>query len=416
MGNPCTTRRSTSVGVCRIESLLKAEDPTLVDLRSPSEYAEDHLPGARNVPLFDDVERAVIGTLYRRTSPETAFAEGRRYVHSKLHDLMLSIARAAGDGAARACLQPELLEERLIAMTQGGMGQLEAELEASVVAELPARPLILHCWRGGLRSRSVVALARKVGFADVFGLEGGYKAFRRHVLATIADWNAPQGYVLRGLTGVGKTLVLRALERLRPGWGIDLEELAGHRSSLLGMVGLEPCSQKSFETRLFERLQRGFEGPVVFEGESRKVGDAVIPAAIWEPLQAATNIELVADEDYRVQVLLEDYLAQDENRAPLREQLTKVEARMSQGFGHLPPCRRPLVELFDQGRERELVKILLADYYDPLYRHSEGGRNYEISFDSSDPERAAGEIVSWIEEPGRIEETLDRIENTGDTP
>jgi tRNA 2-selenouridine synthase len=198
---------------------------------------------------------------------------------------------------------------------------------------------------------------------------------------------------LRGLTGVGKTLVLREIERLRPGWTVDLEALAGHRSSILGMVGLEPRSQKAFETGLYARLREGFPAEVVvFEGESRKVGDAILPEPVWSALQGGTNLELVAPTARRVEVLVADYLAHEESRAELARELPFLEERLGP-----KKWRGELVRLLESGRERELVEILLERYYDPLYRHSETGRAHAATIDATDPEAAARACVELVE-------------------
>ena len=254
------------------------------------------------------------------------------------------------------------------------------------------------CWRGGLRSQSVVALLRELGFDGAVALEGGYKAYRRVVRERIASWSPPPSYALRGLTGVGKSLVLRAVEARRPRWTVDLEALAGHRSSILGMVGLEPCSQRAFETRLAARLRRGFDGACVLEGESRKVGDVVLPEPVWRALSGARNIELTAPLDTRVGNLLDDYLAREGNRGELALQLPFLEERLG-------PRRwkGELVRLLEAGRDAELVEVLLERYYDPLYRHSERGKEYAVSIDAGDPERAARDVVAWI--VGRAEHT-----------
>jgi tRNA 2-selenouridine synthase len=224
------------------------------------------------------------------------------------------------------------------------------------------------------------------------GLLGGYKRYRQTVLTQLEDWNAPPAFALRGLTGVGKTLVLRELERLRPGWTIDLEGLAGHRSSVLGGVGLEPCSQKSFESKLAARLARGFPGLVVFEGESRKVGDAIVPRRVWAALDGAESIELVAPRERRIDVLIDDYLAHPDHRGELEPDIAFLEARLGRRC-----ASAKLVELLRAHRERELVELLLELYYDPLYRHSEQGRVYAISIDATDPAAAAREVATWIE-------------------
>jgi tRNA 2-selenouridine synthase len=251
---------------------------------------------------------------------------------------------------------------------------------------------VLHCWRGGLRSRSVVWLLRSVGLERAVALHGGYRAFRAQVLSGIETWKAPPAYVLRGLTGVGKTLVLRELERIRPGWTIDLEGLAGHRSSLLGGVGLEPVSQKRFESRLFERLRAIGAPVVVFEGESRKVGDVILPGPVWRALAAGVDLELHAERARRIEVLKQDYLATTGSVEELARILPSIEGRMRRAAGE--PA---LAELLRAGRVDELVALLLEHYYDPLYRHSQQGKHYAARFDTSDPARAARELAGWIE-------------------
>jgi tRNA 2-selenouridine synthase len=144
-----------------------------------------------------------------------------------------------------------------------------------------------------------------------------------------------------------------------------------------------------FETRLAERLRAGFSGPCVFEGESRKVGDAIIPESIWRGLRGGVNLEVRAPVARRVQVLSEDYLASSSAREQLAVQLRVIEERMRPRF--------ELVTLLEQDRTPELVEILLEHYYDPLYLHSEKGREYAASFDSTHEVETAEEIARWIE-------------------
>ena len=357
--------------------------PRIIDLRSPAEFADDHLPGAHNVPLFDDEGRAVVGLFYKQLSPDAAFEEARALATRRIHGLVTRICDLAGWDVPEADLQ-----ERLVQCTSGGIERLERELTVDPIDRLASNAVVLHCWRGGLRSRSVVAFLRALGFQAAVGLEGGYKSYRKHCLGALEAWSTPPSFALRGLTGVGKTLVLRALCERRPEWVLDLELMAGHRSSLLGMVGLQPCSQKTFETRMFERIRDGFGGAVVMEGESRRVGDAIVPPRAWEALANATNIEITAPLEHRVRVLMDDYLADPAARGDLRCQLAKVEARMERNV--------PLVEMFEAGREEAVVTELLEHYYDPLYRHSERGKRYASSVDASDPERAAREIEAFV--------------------
>ncbi len=379
----------------RPEAVLRDPTAVVVDLRAPTEFAEDHIPGASNVPLFGDVERALVGTLYRQTSPEAAFEQGRAIARARISALAGEIARLGGleIGASD-------LERRVDAMTERGIAGLSNAIACEPAEELPARPIVLHCWRGGLRSRSVAGLLAGLGIDRVVHLEGGYKAYRAEVVRALAIWRAPRTYVLRGLTGVGKTLVLREIERIRPGWTIDLEDLARHRSSLLGMVGLEPRTQRGFESAIAARLRerdagpRGSEdsdAPLILEGESRKVGDVILSPAIWRALSGGTNLELTAGPERRIAVLRADYLATPRSAPEIARQLPAIEERMEP-----VPGEPTLSELFEAGRVEELVERLLHRYYDPLYRHGEQGRRIAARFDATDPSRAAAEIVAWI--------------------
>jgi len=371
--------------VC-LAQLLALEDACIVDLRSPGEHAHDRLPDARNVPLFDDLERALIGTLYRQRSPQAAFEAARGHALARIGALCAELGALIGWQA------PPGGEDLLLAMTARGFEPMQSELELERARELAPRPLVLHCWRGGMRSRSVTAFLRRLGFERAYALEGGYEAWRAHVRQRLDAFVAPRTYALRGLTGVGKTLVLGELERLRPGWTIDLEQLAGHRGSLLGAVGREPCSQKAFETRLCARIERGLAPLLVLEGESRKIGDSIVPARVHAALEGGVALELVAPLERRIDVLVADYLARPEQRAQLLERLPHLERRIGRANWN-----GRLTGMLERGEERELVRVLLERHYDPLYAHSERGRPFAARFDASEPRACAAAIAAWIE-------------------
>ncbi len=372
-------------------AILQTESqPLLIDLRSPAEFAQDHLPGAVSIPLFGDVERSVIGTLYKRESPQVAFDKGRDLAGARIRALLSEIGRTTNWN-----VEGDDFEADLLRWTANGMEALEGELQSHQLDSPPHKGVVFYCWRGGLRSRSVVAFVRSLGFESACCMEGGYKAYRRFVNAELAQLDFPPAFVLRGLTGVGKTLVLRELEQLRPEWIVDLEGLAGHRSSILGMVGLEPCSQKAFDSRLADLLRnRDYthaQAAVVYEGESRKVGNVTVPPALWDSLCSGQNFRITASIERRVDVLLEDYLERESSRKELEQQLPFIERRLG-----AVKWKGELVGLLNDGRERELVKLLLEHYYDPLYRHSEKGQSYRWTIDASQPARAAKEIESCI--------------------
>ncbi|MEM9803412.1 MAG: tRNA 2-selenouridine(34) synthase MnmH [Planctomycetota bacterium] len=379
--------RAIDVPFIAIDRLPAADErAALIDLRAPVEFDDDHVPGARNVPLFENQTRSFVGLLYRQFSPEAAFQEGRAAVAERIDELVGDVARAIDWD-----VPPEDLQRRVLAMTSGGIERMDRELVTRSTDEVPERPAVFACARGGLRSRSVVALMRSLGLDAAVGLEGGYRAWRKMVMEALASFTPPAHVIsLRGLTGVGKTLVLREIERVRPGWTLDLEGIAGHRSSLLGMVGLAPVSQKAFETGLHARIEQGFaDGVMVVEGESRKVGDVVVPARLWDAMLNATNVDLVAEAGTRVRVLAEDYLADPGSLPKLREQLAAVAERMEGA--------PDLAGMLDQGQVAELVELLLERYYDPLYRKSEAGKVYAVTIATDDVEGAARAIVRWIE-------------------
>jgi len=369
-----------------LESFLADPPARVVDLRAPCEFDGDHWPGAVNVPLFDDAQRALVGTLYRQQSPQAAFEAGRRALEAQLAPFVAALS-------AQLERRPPELDpaQALNELTRGGLERLRSALTPTRTSRDAVR-LALYCQRGGLRSRSSVALLTRLGCEGAALVEGGYKAWRRALYERSANWRAPRTFVLRGLTGVGKTLVLRELEALRPGSTLDLEELAQHRSSVLGMVGLTPATQKGFETRLALRLEQ-LRGPtLVLEGESRKVGDVIVPASVWRALESGLNVELHAPLARRVAVLLDDYLAHPTSREQLVPQLEFIEARLRRGG-----WSGSLVELLQTGREAQLVELLLERYYDPLYRHSEQGRRVSARLDSSTPRVAAERLAELLD-------------------
>jgi tRNA 2-selenouridine synthase len=374
----------TCLPFANAQRILARTDATVIDLRSPAEFAVDHFPGAFNIPLFDNDQRAIVGTLYKQSSPSEAFAQGVEFVVDKIEQLVSEVGKLAKwepptDGA----------KEHVQKMTAPGFDGFRSALKQAFDAPLPERPVAFYCWRGGMRSMSVIALMHAMGLERVVGLERGYKGYRKHVMAEIADWQAPRSFALRGLTGVGKTLVLREIESIRPGWTVDLEGLAGHRSSLLGSVGLHPVSQKTFESRVAQRLRAGFPGEVaVFEMESRKVGSIIVPEPVWKSLRAAKVFDVVADTKHRVRVLREDYLGEDGSVQPLRVKLAEVEA--------LVKPAQPLLELYDAERYDDVILALLKYHYDPLYRQSHGA-SPSARFRAEDCAKAAREMVDWIE-------------------
>lgn len=299
---------------------------TIIDARSPSEFALDHIPGAVNCPVLDDEERRIVGTIYKQTG---AFE-----------------ARRVGGAMVAANLARHLREQW---------------------ADKPAdwRPMV-YCWRGGLRSGSMVNWMRLVGW-DARQLASGYKAFRHHVLEII-ETVVPrlQLLVICGATGSAKTRVLEALAA-RGEQVLDLEHCASHKGSLLGgLPGVPQPSQKRFETLIATVLENlDLSRPLYVEGESARIGRVALPVPLVTRMRAAHCIEVEATPEARLAFLLRDYayLANDrhalaETLGRLKEMQGKETVQRWQAWaeaGDLPP----------------LFAELMALHYDPHYERSQ---------------------------------------------
>lgn len=296
----------------------------IIDVRSPDEWAEDHIPGAINLPVLDNAERARVGTIYKQESPFKARKLG---------------AALVAQNAARHLTGP-------LADKDGGY-----------------RPLV-YCWRGGQRSGSFAAILEQIGWrVDV--IKGGYKAYRQLVVQAVydADLTAP-AVVLDGNTGTAKTEILGLLAA-RGVQVIDIEGLARHRGSVFGgRAGGQP-SQRAFEGLLAQALARLDPArPVVMEAESSKIGTLILPPTIWKAIIAAPRITVSAPLAERAGYLTRAYADIVADRAAL---------------GRLLDSLRPLhpAEVIDTwlamaaaGDDRALAADLMARHYDPRYeRH-----------------------------------------------
>jgi len=317
------------LSVAMSASVLTQFDAVL-DVRSPSEYAEDHVPGATSCPVLDDSERARVGTLYKQVSP---FEAGRT-------------------GAA------------LIARN------IARHVE-SAFADKPRgwKPLV-YCWRGGKRSAAMAHVLREIGW-DAKTLDGGYKAYRRFVVERLAELPPRFRFrVVHGVTGSGKSRFLRALKQAGA-QVLDLEELAVHRGSVLGNLPERPQpSQKMFESVLLAALARlDASRPVYIEGESRKIGQLQVPAALIEAMRASECVVLEAGLETRVALLMDEYRHFFEDPAGLGAQLDCLAEL--HGRERIEEWKR----LAAHGEWRSLVARLLEEHYDPAYRRS-AARNF----------------------------------------
>ena len=315
-------------GIAHVEDLVDAE--TIIDVRSPAEYAEDHVPGAINCPVLDNDERILIGTLYKQVSPFEAKKRGA-----------ILVAR-----------------------------NIARHLEAQFLERPKSWRPTIYCWRGGQRSGAMTTIFRSVGW-DARQLDGGYKAYRRQVVADLETLPRQFHYrVLCGATGSAKSRILQAIGALGEQI-VDLEALASHKGSVLGVLPDAPQpAQKMFDSQLIIALrQLDPARPVYVEAESRKIGRLQVPDAMIESIRAGECFCVEASVQARVDFLLRDYDYFLENPVWLNERLDALKAL--RGGETITRWQAHATE----GRWPELVGELLESHYDPLYDRSQN-RNY----------------------------------------
>ncbi len=303
-----------------LDDLARAGVDTLIDVRAPLEFAEDHLPGAINLPVLNDAERARIGTIYKQESP----------------------FRARKLGAA------------LVARNAA------AHLEGAL-AEMPGgwRPLV-YCWRGGQRSGAFASILRQIGWR-VEIIDGGYKRYRALVQAMLYEAAFPAPVLLLdGGTGTAKTEIL-ARVAARGGQVIDLEALAAHRGSLFGAEGSQPA-QKLFESRLAQRVRALDPGrPVLIEAESSRIGRVRLPPALWRAMGRAAHVQIAAPLDARVAHVRRGYagfIADPDRLHATLDALRPLHARAQVDAWQ---------EMLAAGDFDALVRGLITTHYDPRY-------------------------------------------------
>ena len=309
------------------ECLELAETLPLFDVRTPSEFSNGHIPGARNLPLFSDDERVKVGTTYNRQGSQEAILTGL-----------------------------ELVGPKMRAMVE------------TVQAQTDQRRVLLHCWRGGMRSRSVAWLLNFSGF-EVTVLAGGYKAYRQHVLSRFALRR--QVFILSGYTGSGKTEILGHLRELGE-QVIDLEGLAHHKGSAFGALGeLPQPTQQQFENELARQWEKlDPQRPVWLEDESKKIGWRIIPAPLWEQMRHTPVYFLDMPAELRVGRLMADY----GDFAP--EHLAACVSRLSKRVGG--QNTQQALEALAAGDLATCTDILLRRYYDKAYLHGLSKRDQNL--------------------------------------
>jgi tRNA 2-selenouridine synthase len=328
------------------EFLEQADTLPVVDVRSPAEFASGHIAGAYNIPLFDNDERAMVGTTYKQVGRQEALLQGLDMVGPKMRSFVERAMQIASS-------------ERLL----------------------------VHCWRGGMRSDSFAWLLRTAGM-EVDTLQGGYKAYRSHALQSLSQ--TVQILIVGGETGSGKTDILKALAEMGE-QVIDLEALAHHKGSSFGGIGQhdQPTTEQ-FQNLIFEAWRRlDLSQPIWLEDESFSIGGVQLPYELWEQMKAARMLRVVVPKSERIKRLVREYGQQD-NQA-LEVAIRRIEKRLSTSR------MQQALEDLAAGKIPAVADNLLT-YYDRSYQRNMDRRPEENTFDipceQDDPEANARLIIS----------------------
>jgi tRNA 2-selenouridine synthase len=320
----------------------------LIDVRTPLEFEDDHLPGAHNVPLLTNEERVEVGTIYKQVGPVEARRRGLELTCSRFYDMV----------------------ERIIALAAG-------------------KPVVIYCWRGGLRSHSVAMLVETCG-TPARQLVGGYKAFRNHVNDYFerCDFPAPL-VVMHGMTGTGKTMFINGLNPAK--WGtIDLEGIACHRGSAFGALGLEQdFSQKRFETLLWDAFRRlPADRPIVLEGESQRIGKYSLPGILYRKMAESCKVWCHACIDTRIDRLTAEY-ARPEYQGAMLEALGRIGKKLD------GPRHDELKGMIEGWDVTGIARGLIEWYYDRMY-YKKRAWTPDLELDLEDFNRAEAELEQYL--------------------
>jgi len=340
------------------DQLCQLRDHLVIDVRSPGEHAAECIPHSVNIALLDDAERAEVGIVYKQAGETVARRLALKIISPKI---------------------PAIVDQILINRQSG-------------------QNLVVHCWRGGLRSEAVASFLAIVGI-DCWRLSGGYKAWRRFVLQQFSqDDYRFEPIILHGLTGVGKTEILVALEKTGASV-LDLEALAHHRGSVFGGIGLaDQPTQKNFEAALWLKLREFDAQPVFIEAESRKIGKLSLPDFIFKRIREGRKVLVTGSTEARVHRLLSQYASCLDDRRALDQIFAYLDnLRERLGAANV----QTLKDLIDQGALTAALEMLLREYYDPLYdKQIRALEPYDLITSGDDVEQAAIVLAEWSKRSG----------------
>jgi tRNA 2-selenouridine synthase len=322
----------------------------VVDVRSPGEFALGHISGAINIPMFSNDERAIVGTNYKKEGKDNAVIRGLEIVGPKLASFVKQARKIS-----------------------------------------PKRKILLHCWRGGMRSQSMAWLLNTAGF-DVSILEGGYKAYRTFIRAQFN--NAEEIIILGGYTGSGKTDVLKEIEKNNEQF-LDLEGIANHKGSAFGAIGQEAQpNNEQFENELANIWQHfDMSKPIWIEDESRQLGRCTIPDTLFEKMRDCKLVKIIVPKIVREKRLVKEYGMFE------KEYLEKSVRNIERRLGGLRTQQS--LDALEKGDMNKVAEITL-EYYDKAYSHGNSQRKPEMVFEvevmDDNPSATAKTVLNFVKE------------------
>lgn len=325
-------------------------DYVLIDLRSEGEHEKFTIPNSINIPILDNEERKIVGTTYDSGEVEEAKSIAVKVASKKL---------------------PYIYDK---------IKELESKHEK----------VVLFCARGGMRSTVLDILLTSLG-SKVYKLKDGYKGYRAYINYELPQMNSKVKYVvLQGNTGAGKTKILKELKNR--GYDIlDLEGCANHRGSFLGSVGIGNCnSQKTFESLMYNQLKDRNSNLVFVEGESKRIGNVLIPNYIYDKMSKSDRILISTSLDTRVENIVDEYTLSKEWKDEVVKGLNNLKKYISEKE------ISTYINMLENNKIKEVVKNLMENYYDPMYKKGQDKYEYVLNIESDDINIACDEIENWI--------------------
>jgi tRNA 2-selenouridine synthase len=331
------------------EDLLKKNKKLVfIDVRSPKEYKEAHIPEAINIPVFSDSEREKIGTMYKEQGKKEAIKEALKTVGPKVYDIYMEMDK-----------------------------HVEKNSE-----------LVVYCARGGMRSSTVVSLFKEFSL-PVVKLLKGYKGYRQYLNEKLPEMIENAEFItLYGKTGSGKTKILKVLEK--KGYDVlDLEKCANHRGSLLGSIGLgEKYSQKFFESNVLNSFLSFRTGKIIVEGESKRIGNIIMPEYLYRKIINSRKLLIETELKKRIEIIKEDYLKDGYTKEEIIKALKSLERYIGEKQVN------EYVKNIEEEEYEVAIKNLIEKYYDKVYTTKH--KDFEKTFQNTDEEKCVNEITEYI--------------------